>query len=382
MSTAARPAPSVPSEASILARLGLPANADPGAVERAHAALIDYLADAPVDLRPWARREIDLVDEAFALLSDPTVDRSAVAAAELDVPATRPTGRSRIERAAPGSWDGEIDEIDEIDDIYETDEPIRPKARHRRGARPATTDVAAVSAAARGRSWARRLRRPAALAAGAAAVLAIVVAVYNLGGGSGIPGVGATPVAGASASPAIDPARVAELMQKIAANPKDTASLQSLADIYYLANDFETSAGFLEKIVAIDPTDNTARLALGASYFNLGTPDRAEAQWRAVIAQDPNNLEAHYDLGFMYLSRTPADTASARAEWQKVIAIAPDSDVARTIEQHLASLDTPASPAPSRGASSPAASSGVEQPAASAGPSARTSPSAPSDKGN
>ena len=376
MSTAARPAPSIPSEVSLLARLGLPENADPGAVERAHAALIDYLADAPVDLGPWARREIALADEAFALLSDPTIDRSAVAAGELDVPVTRPTVRSRTRRAAPESWDGETDEIDEID------EPGRPKARHNRGAPRATADVSAISAAAPRRSWARRLRRPAALAAGAAAVLAVVVAVYNLGGGSGIPGVGANPVAGASASPAIDAARVAELMQKIAANPKDTASLQSLADIYYLANDFETSAGFLEKIVAVDPTDNTARLALGASYFNLGTPDRAEAQWRAVIAQDPNNLEAHYDLGFMYLSRTPADTASARAEWQKVIAIAPDSDVARTIEQHLASLDTSASPVPSRGASSPVASPRVEGPAGSGGPSPRTSPTGPSDKGN
>jgi tetratricopeptide (TPR) repeat protein len=377
MSTAAaRSAPSIPSEASLLARLGLPANSDPQTVERAHAALIDYLADAPVDLRPWARREIDLADEAFALLSDPTIDRSAAAAAEQIVPATRPTAaRSRVEHAAPEAWDDEIDEVSEVE------EPARPKSRTTKRARRANAHLAVVGAPEGGRSWARRLRRPVALAAGAAALLAVVVAVYNMGGGTGIPGVGPNPVAGAAASPAVDTARVAELMGKIAANPKDVASLQSLADIYYLANDFETAAGFLEKIVAIDATDVNARLALGASYFNLGKPDRAETQWRAVIAQEPNNLEAHYDLGFMYLSRTPADLTSARAEWQKVIAIAPDSDVARTIEQHLANLDPAASPRPSAGSSSPAASALVPASGTSGAPGSPAT-SAPPAKGN
>jgi tetratricopeptide (TPR) repeat protein len=345
--TATRAAMSSPSEAALLARLGLPANADPQAVEQAHAALIDFLGAAPGDLRPWARREMDRADEAFALLSDPTIDRAAAEAADLSAA-----------------------------------EPATPRSQTTMRARHATADVAAAVPPAGARPWARRFRRPAILAVGTGALLLVVVAVYNMGGGSGIPGVGTNPVAGTTASPAVDTARVAELMQKIAADPKDVASLQSLADIYYLANDFETSAGFLEKIVAIDPTDLTARLALGASYFNIGKPDRAETQWRAVIARDPNNLEAHYDLGFMYLSRSPADTTAARAEWQKVIAIAPDSDVARTIEQHLASLDTPGSPGPSIGAPSPAASSRLESPGPSAGPSSPAGPAPSSDKGN
>jgi tetratricopeptide (TPR) repeat protein len=374
MSTAvARSAPSIPSEASLLARLGLPANSDPGAVERAYAALIDYLDEAPADLRPWARREIDLVDEAFAMLSDPTIDRSAVAVADQVTPDVRRAARRpRVEPAEPEDWE------------LDADEPMAPSPRsagRTRRASRAPVSVADASPRRAGLSRIRRFRRPVVLAVGAAAVLAVVVAVYNIGGGTGVPGVGANPVAGAAASPAIDTARVAELMGKIAANPRDAASLQALADIYYLANDFEASAGFLEKIVAIDPTDVTARLALGASYFNLGQPDRAETQWRAVIAQDPNNLEAHYDLGFMYLSRTPADVTSARAEWQKAIAIAPDSDVAKTIEQHLANLDTAASPRPSAGSSSPAASALAPAPGTSAVPSAPAASASPA-RGN
>jgi len=350
------------SEATLLARLGLPANADPQAVEKAHEALLDFLATAPADLRPWARRESDRVDEAFALLSDPTIDRSAAAAASTHAPAARAAATFQVEATESDEWD------------LESGEPVMPASPTGKRARHGRADATAPAALSEGPSTIRRFRRPALLAAAAVGVLAVVVAVFNMGSGTGIPGVGADPVAGATASPAVDTAKVAALMQKIAADPKDVTSLQSLADIYYLANDFETSAGFLEKIIAIDPKDVTARLALGAAYFNVGKSDLAQTQWRAVIAQEPNNLEAHYDLGFMYLSRDPADLASAKTEWQKVIAIAPDSDVAKTIEQHLASLDKTASPGPSTGTTTPAPSSApaasapaVSEPAASPG---------------
>ena len=49
------------------------------------------------------------------------------------------------------------------------------------------------------------------------------------------------PAPEAAASPAVDTARVGELMQKIQANPKDVTSLQSLADIYYGAGDVAES---------------------------------------------------------------------------------------------------------------------------------------------
>ena len=100
----------------------------------------------------------------------------------------------------------------------------------------------------------------------------------------------------------------------------------------------------------------TARLPLGAAYFNIGKPDLAQTQCARHRA-GAEHLEAHYDLGFMYLSQDPADLASAKTEWQKVIAIAPDSDVAKTIEQHLASLDKTASPGPSTSTATPAPSS-------------------------
>lgn len=318
-------------EAALLARLGLPRDASAQEVEAAHDELTGFLESAPAALRGWAADQIDRIDEAYALLSDPTIDRSSWAAA-----------------ADPG--------------------PIAAKT-------PASTPKPTATAATPPAEWStasaeprggllydRRIRRLALGVAALVGVVVIAVVGYNLDGG---PRTASSPEPGVAASPAVDMARVGELMRRIDADPNDVQSLQALADLYFEVNEFDIAGGFLEKILVIDPQDITARLALGAALFNTGRADEAEAHWRQVLAIDPGNLEAHYDLGWVYLSRDPADVAKAKVEWEQVIAIAPDSDIARSIEQHLSSLE--ASPAPGD-AASPGASPAAT-PAASPSPS-------------
>ena len=269
---------------------------------------------------------------------DPTIDRIAVADAPEEAP------------------------------VQPRTQDARPAERTRRG-RSAAVVVVAATPPTTPTGRARLIKRAAILAAVAVGVVVIAVAGFNLNGGTGIPPVDGTPQPAAAASPTIDTAKVADLMAKIKADPNDKVSYQSLADIYYLASDFESAGGFLEKVLAIDPKDVTARLALGAALYNLGKSDGAEAQWRQVLASEPDNLEAHYDLGFMFLSATPPDIANVKLEWGKVIQIAPDSDVAKTVATHLATLD--ASPAPSGPVGPSEAAPSVSPAPASPAPSAK-----------
>jgi cytochrome c-type biogenesis protein CcmH/NrfG len=173
----------------------------------------------------------------------------------------------------------------------------------------------------------------------------------------------------------VDQAQVAALMKKISENPNDVATLQQLGDLYFQTGDYETAGGWMEKILGVEPRNVTARLALGAALFNSGKAADAEKQWRQVLEIDAKNVEAHYDLGFMYLSQDPPDMAKVKAEWNEVIAIAPDSAIAKTVATHLKSLD--ASPAPSGAAGSPGASGAPSSAAPStAAPSAAASPAA------
>jgi len=291
-------------ERELLARLGLSADANSLDIQNAHDELTSFLERAPRDLGPWARRQIDVADEAYALLSDPTKS--------LARPLSAPVAEQPPRAAIPGRRVGPV-----------------------------------------GR----------ALIAALAVVAFVTVgyAVYASGAPS-VPGLTGTPAPEASGQGQVDAGRVADLMTKIQADPKDVVSLQALGDQYFQAADWATAADWERKVLELDPTNATAMLGLGAAEFNQGNATEAERQWRAVLAIDPKNIEAHYDLGFMYFSQNPPDVAQTTIEWNKVIEIAPDSDVAKTVSTHLKTLETwaaSASPAdsPETGASPSAVSS-------------------------
>ena len=192
-----------------------------------------------------------------------------------------------------------------------------------------------------GASRARRpspIRRIALAVVTLAAAAGVVVGVYQLGGGKSE---GSTQNAEASAhqlSPG-DEARIAELMRQVKTNPKDAASLVELGNIFFKAGDYKSAGDWMQQAVAADPKSVGARLALGAAKFNLGDVADARRSWLRVIAADPRNVEAYYDLGFLYVSGKQPDLPKAKQMWQKVVALAPNSAVAKTVAMHLKNLE-------------------------------------------
>jgi tetratricopeptide (TPR) repeat protein len=144
-----------------------------------------------------------------------------------------------------------------------------------------------------------------------------------------------TAAPGAPTAVPVDQAKVAALTTKLTANPKDIVSLQALSDIYFAASDYKTASAWEERVLAIDPTNEVALLAAGAAQFNLGNLVEAKKQWLVAAGLYPKNAEVHYDLGFLYMSQTPPDSASMQAEWKQVVAIDPNSDLAKTVASRL-----------------------------------------------
>ena len=293
------------SRSELLDRLGLGAGASDQDVETAYNGVVEFLELAPHEVQSWAAAQVRDVDETFALLSSPTeaptaaAKNAAPARPTVTEPAPIPTAAS-IPTAAPAAW--------------------------------------------------RRWLMPVGVLLAAAAIFG----VYSMGKGSAVPGISGTPTntpsataaAGGPAPVPVDKTKVGALMAKISANPKDIASLQSLGDIYFAAADYKTAIGWEEKILAVDPKNQVALLAAGAAQFNQGDKAAAKKHWLKAAALYPNVAEVHYDLGFLYLSQTPPDLAKATAEWERVIAIDPTSEVAKTVATHLKSLKSPAPSAP------------------------------------
>ena len=283
----------------LLNRLGLAASANDQDVESAHDELVEFLDRAPHEVKSWAAARTTDVDEAFALLSGPEQDLLA----ETQITAM----------AQPGP--------------VETSQP------------PTAPPAAPLAPVTPGRRKPGRTQMVWAIVP--ILVVAVVLAVFYMGRGSSVPGISGTPTAAATTATGqptavpVDPAKVAALTKKITANPKDTVSLQSLGDIYFAAQDYKNAIVWEQKVLAVDPKNQVALLALGAGQFNNGNSAQAKKQWLVAAALYPKTAEVHYDLGFLYMSQTPPDTANMNAEWKKVIAIDPNSTLAQTVSSHM-----------------------------------------------
>ncbi len=168
-------------------------------------------------------------------------------------------------------------------------------------------------------------------------VVAVVVGVYQLGGGSKASSGGAGTAEGQKLTHS-EEASVGELMKELKANPDNASVLLALGDVYFKAHDYNTAGGWMKRAVAAAPGNATAHLALGAAEFNIGDIADARHEWLHVIAANRKNVEAYYDLGFLYVSEEPPDMADAKKVWEKVVALAPNSSEAKTIATHLKGL--------------------------------------------
>lgn len=313
---------------TLLARLGLPPEASPDEARDARDRLVAFLDSAPPDLSAWARRQARAADAAVTLLSDPGTD--PLCETEPEDPADGRDGKP----GKPGKQDdaGDLDEDHFDEDDFDQD----GKAR--------ATIVAAPS-----RRWRPSRIVPVVLTL---VVAAVVYGVYRAGvdpAPSASAQATASPTALPSTQP-LDEAKVVALMKKLDANPADVETLRALADLYFQSGDYPTAASWQRKILDRNPKDITALLTLGVALFNNQDLAGAEQQWLKVVELDPKQPEAHYDLGFLYLSKSPPDTAKAKAAWAKVIEIAPGSELAKTVTSHMDGLQN-ASPSPSASSS-------------------------------
>lgn len=392
-----RPTGQAAVETELLSRLGLPASASPEDVDQLHQSVSDFLSSAPPEIRGWARAQVAALDAAYISLTDPAgLEGSALMSpasppVALGEPATPPASRGPDSEATPVASeeavpaDDELSGESEIEDLAALYAMVTPSAHDdmkpgvrqpKPAAAPRAPQPAIAATAPTGPNMWKRV------ALGGAAVIAIVAVAFGANAivspspSDGAPA--ASQVAEAtSGAPAIDEAKVADLMTKVQANPKDVATLMALADEFYAGGQFEISATWLDKVLASEPENIQGLLARGAVYFNLNDLANAESTWKKVAILEPDNVEVHYDLGFLYMNQANPDWAGVQAEWTRVIELDPSSQLAQTVRSHLDSLAKASMvPGASPGTSAAPSGSPLASPAASPSAAPATSPAA------
>jgi len=300
-------------ELTYFSLLGISEDAGQEELEARYQELAEYLAspNLPANMRDWAAKQATLVDEAYAVLADPerraAIKRGPAAAA--------PEARAEPGRAA---------------------EPAPQRAK-------ATADEAPPARASLPQALLRGLRsQPLAvgIVVGLAALGAVILFRVGLPGGGGAEE--GTPAATqASDLVPLDEKRVAELQAAIAEDPNNLEALFELAEAYFLAGEWQPAIDWFNKVIALEPSNVHALTDIGTSNYNLGFTDEAKTTWLGALEIDAKDPQLHYNLGFLYANSEPPDMAAAVAEWQTVVELAPDSNLAKTVQVHLEGLADP-----------------------------------------
>ena len=114
------------------------------------------------------------------------------------------------------------------------------------------------------------------------------------------------------------------------------------------AGDYGDASYVLAPLVDEYPGYAAARLALAAALLGQGKTDEAIVQTRKAIEISPNVAEAHLDMARLLLLTKPADPVSAKAAYEKAVALGAARD---------ADLETRLNPSPP----APAAAAAAEE---------------------
>jgi superkiller protein 3 len=101
---------------------------------------------------------------------------------------------------------------------------------------------------------------------------------------------------------------------------------------------FDRAKSSFEKAIEVNPQDVLAHCHLGHYYHVRGGLGRAVSYYQMALEIDPESAQAHYNLGLAF-----ADSrlfSEAVREWERVVALSPDSEVGKTAAENVKLIKT------------------------------------------
>lgn len=140
------------------------------------------------------------------------------------------------------------------------------------------------------------------------------------------------------------PAQLAEYQQRIdmnqrlvAKDPKNRAAWVALGNDYFDTRQLQRSIDAYGEALKLDPNDPNVLTDQGVMYEQLADYDRALANFEQAQRVAPTHVQSMFNIGVVW-SKHKNDPAKAAAAWKKVIQIAPTSPQAAEARQSLAQM--------------------------------------------
>ncbi|MBV5349942.1 tetratricopeptide repeat protein, partial [bacterium] len=103
-----------------------------------------------------------------------------------------------------------------------------------------------------------------------------------------------------SINPGQSAARIAELEQLIAKDPKNLQALITLGNDYFDANQAQKAVQTYNKVLALDPNNANVLTDQGVMFRALGFFDRALVNFEKANRIDPKHLQSLFNTGIVY----------------------------------------------------------------------------------
>jgi len=144
---------------------------------------------------------------------------------------------------------------------------------------------------------------------------------------------------GAMVNPGQTSARIAELEQLVAKDPKNLQAWITLGNDYFDAQQAQKSVQAYNKALELDPKNVNVLTDQGVMFRALGFYDRALANFEKANKLDPKHLQSLFNTGIVYAVDLK-QTDKAKVAFEALLQKDQTSDLARQAREMLQQLST------------------------------------------
>ena len=123
----------------------------------------------------------------------------------------------------------------------------------------------------------------------------------------------------------------------LAEDPNNLAALIALGNAYFDSGQWRKAITMYEHALALDARNADVRTDMGTAYRNLGMSARALSEYRLALRYEPGHLNARYNMGIIYANDTK-DAGAAIHVWEELLKLAPNYPHAEYIRSSIADL--------------------------------------------
>jgi cytochrome c-type biogenesis protein CcmH/NrfG len=131
------------------------------------------------------------------------------------------------------------------------------------------------------------------------------------------------------------PGLIEEYQLLVAEDPHNFAALVALGNAYLDYQNWGKAVEMYQSALMIDPRDAEVHAALGTAYRKRGQIDRSLAEYRLALKYEPGHLDARYNMGIIF-AHDKKDYREAARVWQEILNLAPNYPEAERIRTTIA----------------------------------------------